>query len=103
MSTGYAYGSLHGFIPANYGSIWSVRQRGRIQKKIVKSQFVMNVGRVCKAIPAYLPHELLGYKTNDLRGMLLTAMIINEVQIEENAAMDKNSQTSRRQKFKRNK
>lgn len=62
----------------------------------------MNVGRVCKAIPAYLPHELLGYETSDLRGMLLTTKIINELQIEENAAMDKNSQTSRLRKFKQN-
>ncbi len=63
----------------------------------------MNVGRVCKAIPAHLPHELLGYEKDDLRGMLLTTSIVNELTIEENAANDKNSQTSRRQKFKQNK
>lgn len=60
----------------------------------------MNVGRVCKAIPAHLPHELLGYEKDDLRGMLLTTSIVNELQIEENAAMDKNSQSSRLRKFK---
>lgn len=60
----------------------------------------MNVGRVCKAIPAHLPHELLGYEKSDLRGMLLTTAIVNEIQLEENAASDKSSQTARRQKFK---
>ncbi len=63
----------------------------------------MNVCRVCKAIPAHLPHELLGYEKDDLKGMLLTTKIVNELTIEENAAADKNSQTSRRQKIKQNK
>jgi len=63
----------------------------------------MNVGRVCKAIPAHLPHELLGYEKDDLRGMLLTTKIVNELQVEENDAMNKDSQTSRLRKFKNNK
>ncbi len=62
----------------------------------------MNVGRVCKAIPAHLPHELLGYEKDDLRGMLLTTKIINELQMEENDAMNKDSQSSRLRKFKTN-
>ena len=60
----------------------------------------MNVGRVCKAIPACLPHELLGFKRDDLRGMLLSTAIVNQLNIEENAAMDSNSATSRINKFK---
>ena len=61
----------------------------------------MNVGRVCKAIPAHLPHELLGYEKDDLRGMLLTTKIVNNLQIEENEAMnDTKGQRARLNKFK---
>ena len=63
----------------------------------------MNVGRICKAIPAYLPHELLGFKSDDLSGMLLTTRIVNELNIEENKAMQNPKQTARFNKFKANK
>lgn len=63
----------------------------------------MNVGRVCKAIPAHLPHELLGYKADDVKGMLLTTKIVSKLQSEENAAMHHGSQSARLNKFKANK
>ena len=63
----------------------------------------MNVGRVCKAIPAHLPHELLGYEADDVRGMLLTSKIVSQLQTEENAAMHKSNQSARINKFKANK
>jgi len=61
----------------------------------------MNVGNVCKAIPAYLPHELLGYKTDSLPGMLLSIKILEKIIEEENKQInDKSGQTARIHKFK---
>jgi len=61
----------------------------------------MNVGYVCKAIPAYLPHELLGYQRNSLKGMLLTIKIIENINIEEEKQTnDKTGQSERLRKFK---
>lgn len=63
----------------------------------------MNVGYVCKAIPAYLPHELLGYQTTSLKGMLLTVKIVEKMNEEEaKQTNDKTGQHARRSKFKRN-
>jgi hypothetical protein len=39
----------------------------------------MNVGRLCKLIPAGLPHEYLGYPKTSLKGMLLSQELMNEV------------------------
>ena len=61
----------------------------------------MNVGNVCKAIPAYLPHELLGYKTDSLLGMLLSIKILEKILEEENKQInDKTGQHARVHKFK---
>lgn len=62
----------------------------------------MSVGYVCKAIPAYLPHELLGYKKDSLKGMLLTTKIIEKInEEEEKQTNDKSGQYERLKKFKR--
>lgn len=61
----------------------------------------MSVGHVCKAIPAYLPHELLGYKTDSLPGMLLSISILEKIFEEENKQInDKTGQSQRLRKFK---
>ena len=61
----------------------------------------MNVGYVCKAIPAYLPHELLGHPKDSLKGMLLSMDIIENINQEEEKQMnDKTGQTARVKKFK---
>ena len=63
----------------------------------------MNVGYVCKAVPAYLPHELLGYPTDSLKGMLLTVKIVEKINEEEaKQTNDKTGQHARRRKFERN-
>ena len=61
----------------------------------------MNVGHVCKAIPAYLPHELLGYKKDSLKGMLLTMEIVEKInEEEEKQTNDKTGQSQRLRKFR---
>ena len=61
----------------------------------------MNVASLCKQVPAYLPHELLGYETDSLKGTLLSSKLIsrlNELEIE--ASNEKTQkQSSRRSKF----
>ena len=69
----------------------------------------MIVGSICKAIPAYLPHELLGYPTDSLEGMLLTKEILILLNQKESEAIDESSkpqnvkQRSRISKFRKNK
>ena len=65
----------------------------------------MNVGHVCKQIPAYLPHELFGFDQNSLPGMLLTIDILSKVNDQEaEASSEKNvKQHNRYSKFKKNK
>ncbi len=61
----------------------------------------MNVGHVCKAIPAYLPHELLGYEKDSLKGMLLTMKIVEKInEEEEKQTNDKTGQSQRLRKFR---
>lgn len=67
---------------------------------------MLNVGRVCRVFPVYLPHELLGYDKNSLKGMLLTQKITNEVISEENESVSNTNigkQKLRFNKFKSNK
>lgn len=62
----------------------------------------MNVARVCRAIPAHMPHELLGYRRDDLPGMLLTKELVNKVIEEENEhTSDPKGQKARIAKFNR--
>ena len=65
----------------------------------------MNVGYVCKTIPAYLPHELLGYPSDSLPGMLLTFDIVDKIITKENEQTSQASKgsKSRINKFKANK
>ena len=63
----------------------------------------MNVAAVCKYIPAYLPHEVLGFPRDSLPGMLLTIdMVKTMVDKENETVQDKAGQTSRINKFKKN-
>ncbi len=62
----------------------------------------MNVGATCRAIPAYLPHELLGYNKDSLMGTMLTFKILDAVITKENEASGggaKGQQSSRIAKF----
>ena len=65
----------------------------------------MNVGYVCKTIPACFPHELLGYSRNSLKGMLLTQAIVIRMNKEEQEANAEGNRKSsgRRHKFNKNK
>ena len=61
----------------------------------------MNVGYMCKIVPAYLPHELLGFKKDSLPGTLLSIEILGKiVEAENKQVTDKTGQTQRRNKFK---
>ena len=51
----------------------------------------MNVAKICKIIPAYLPHELLGFNKDSVPGMLLTIDLVNEIIEQENEAQDPNN------------
>ncbi len=65
----------------------------------------MNVGYVCKTIPAAFPHELLGYTKDSLAGMLLTTKIVDKIITKENEQQSQGSkgQRERINKFKANK
>ncbi len=65
----------------------------------------MNVGQICKQIPAYLPHELFGFPADSLEGTLLTAAILTKLnRMENEAGKEHNVQrNSRMNKFNRNK
>ena len=65
----------------------------------------MNVGMMCKQVPVYLPHELLGFKTDDLKGTLLTISLLAKLNRMENEANKEHNQqsSSRMNKFKSNK
>ena len=71
----------------------------------MKDPFVMNVAWVCKQIPVYLPHELLGYPKDSLPGMLLTIELVSKMNEEENKQSDPKyaARNARMQKFRRNK
>ncbi len=58
---------------------------------------------ICKAIPAYLPHELLGYERNSLNGMLLTFEIVSNLNMKEHSkSKGEKGRMSRMAKFRRN-
>ncbi len=60
---------------------------------------------MCKQVPVYLPHELLGFKTDDLRGTLLTVSLLTKLNRMENEANKEHNQqsSSRMNKFKNSK
>ena len=65
----------------------------------------MNVGRMCRAVPAGQPHEYLGFTKTSLKGTLLSIQILDKVIKEENEATEKgsNSATARKNKHVKNK
>jgi len=61
----------------------------------------MNVGYMCKYVPAHLPHEVLGLPLDSLPGTLLSIEILGKVAEEESKeTSDKTGQSARRRKFK---
>lgn len=70
----------------------------------MNSQFVMNVAMMCKQVPAYLPHELLGYPVYSLEGTLLSVELLSKINREENENSKEHNQksSSRRDKFNSN-
>ena len=71
---------------------------------------MINVGMLCKSYPVCFPHELLGYKRDELKGVLLSISIMDELNKMEQEEIRKSSskgpmrgQSARFAKFKRNK
>lgn len=69
------------------------------------NSFVMNVGYMCKAVPAYLPHELLGYARTSLDGTLLSMDILTKIGEEERKEIQSSNSDAagRRAKYNRGK
>lgn len=62
----------------------------------------MNVAKVCKIIPAYMPHELLGFHKDSVPGMLLTIDLVNDIIEQENEANNpENKYHGSRQRFEK--
>lgn len=64
----------------------------------------MNVALMCKQVPAYLPHELLGFTPDNLMGTLLSVELLTKLNNMEAEANKKENQTrsERMNKFKSN-
>jgi len=57
----------------------------------------MNVALLCKVVPAYLPHELLGFRTDSLQGTLLSIDLLTKIgNLESEANKEHNTKRSGR-------
>ena len=65
----------------------------------------MNVAMMCKQVPAYLPHELLGFSPDSLMGTMLSVELLTKLNILETEASKKHNEerSGRRNKFENNK
>jgi len=64
----------------------------------------MNVAMMCKQVPAYLPHELLGFPPDSLSGTMLSVELLTKLNIMEAEANKEHnkSRSGRRNKFEEN-